>query len=68
MVVYRFTFFLGVEIMRNTIIALSLAVLAVVHVFDFADRNLSRHDEACQQAYNDGYDDGAASVEVNPFD
>ena len=54
--------------MRNTIIAISLAVLAVVHVLDFADRYVSRHDEACQQAYDDGYDDGAASVEVNPFD
>ena len=53
--------------MKNTIIAVSLAVLAVVHVLDFADRHVSRHDEACQQAYNDGYDDGAASMEENPF-
>ena len=58
--------------MRNTIIALSLAVLAIVHVLDFADRHVSRHDNACQQAYDNGYgdgwDDGAASVEVNPFE
>ena len=53
--------------MRNTIIALSLAVLAIVHVLDFADRHIPRHDELAQQAYDDGFADGAASVEVNSF-
>ena len=57
--------------MRNTIIAVSLAVLAIVHVLDFADRHMPRHDGFAQQAYDDGYSDGytdgAASMEENPF-